>query len=316
MRIKINLVDITMKEIKCFLCLLFVLSISLIPSSIEAGNTKWKAHHVIIFGLDGWAAHNFSQENIPNIKGVMKNGSYTLKKRSVLPSISTVNWASMFMGVGPELHGYTNNTKLPDLPSRVVNKDNIFPTIFSVFREQYPKAEIGCFYQWDGIKYVLDTLALNKNKQFAEDMKSSPVLCEAAEKYIKEEHPNLALFYFAFPDDIGHSSGWYSNEYNKALEELDGYIGRIVKAVKDAGILDDTIFIITSDHGGHDNTHGTQSMLDMETPFIIYGKDIKRNHEIQSSMMQFDVAATIAYIFNLKQPQVWIGRPMKEVFNK
>ena len=31
-------------------------------------------------------------------------------------------------------------------------------------------------------------------------------------------------------------------------------------------------------------------------------------------MMQFDVASTIAYIFNLKQPQVWIGRPMKQVF--
>ena len=27
-------------------------------------------------------------------------------------------------------------------------------------------------------------------------------------------------------------------------------------------------------------------------------------------MMQFDVASTIAYIFKLEQPQVWIGRPM------
>ncbi|MDR3095345.1 MAG: alkaline phosphatase, partial [Bacteroidales bacterium] len=34
----------------------------------------------------------------------------------------------------------------------------------------------------------------------------------------------------------------------------------------------------------------------------------------EESMMQFDVAATIAYIFGLEQPQVWIGRPMKQVF--
>ena len=32
------------------------------------------------------------------------------------------------------------------------------------------------------------------------------------------------------------------------------------------------------------------------------------------SMMQYDVASTIAHIFNLEQPQVWIGRPMKIVF--
>jgi predicted AlkP superfamily phosphohydrolase/phosphomutase len=38
---------------------------------------------------------------------MMENGSYTLKMRSVLPSSSAVNWASMFMGAGPELHGYT-----------------------------------------------------------------------------------------------------------------------------------------------------------------------------------------------------------------
>jgi hypothetical protein len=31
-------------------------------------------------------------------------------------------------------------------------------------------------------------------------------------------------------------------------------------------------------------------------------------------MMQYDVASTIAYIFGLEPPQVWIGRPLKQVF--
>ena len=31
-------------------------------------------------------------------------------------------------------------------------------------------------------------------------------------------------------------------------------------------------------------------------------------------MMQFDCASTIARIFALDQPQVWIGRPMMEIF--
>ncbi len=55
-------------------------------------------------------------------------------------------------------------------------------------------------------------------------------------------------------------------------------------------------------------------MEEMETPFIIAGKGIKKGYVFEESMMQFDCASTIAYIFGLKQPQVWIGRPMIQVF--
>ena len=97
-------------------------------------------------------------------------------------------------------------------------------------------------------------------------------------------------------------------------DALDGYIARIVAAVKEAGMYDDTIFIITSDHGGIKKGHGGKTMAEMQTPFIIAGKNIKKAGEFQESMVQYDVAATMAYIFGLEQPQVWTGRAMKQVF--
>ena len=42
----------------------------------------------------------------------------------------------------------------------------------------------------------------------------------------------------------------------------------------------------------------------------------KKLGEFKESMMQYDIAATTAYIFGLKTPQVWTGRPMKQVFAK
>ena len=69
--------------------------------------TEWKAKHVVLIGLDGWGAYSMTKADMPNVRELMANGSYTLKKRSVLPSSSAVNWASMYMGAGPELHGYT-----------------------------------------------------------------------------------------------------------------------------------------------------------------------------------------------------------------
>ena len=41
----------------------------------------------------------------------------------------------------------------------------------------------------------------------------------------------------------------------------------------------------------------------------------KQGGLFEESMMQFDIASTIAHIFALQQPQVWIGRPMKQVFS-
>ena len=139
-------------------------------------------------------------------------------------------------------------------------------------------------------------------------------LQNAIKKYIKEKTPVLLAVCFDNPDHVGHAAGHDTPEYYAKLNELDTYVARIVQAVKDAGMFDNTIFIITADHGGINKGHGGKTMQEMETPFIICGKNVKKGGEFSESMMQYDVASTIAYIFGLKQPQVWIGRPMKQVF--
>ncbi len=274
-----------------------------------------KAKYMVLIGLDGWGAYSVAKADIPTIKSMMDNGCYTLKKRSALPSSSAINWASMFMGAGPELHGYTLwNSKTPDLPSRVVLKNNIFPTIFQLYRDSNPDAEIGVLHEWGGIKHLVDTLSLSYHEQ-APDYKEFPTaLCEMSEKYIKDKRPNLVAIIFDNPDHVGHTDGHDTEAYYEKLKEVDGYVGRIVQAVKDAGMYDDTVFIVTSDHGGIEKGHGGKSMLEMETPFIISGKGVKKSGEFEESMMQYDVASTMAAILGLEQPQVWIGRCMTQVF--
>lgn len=274
------------------------------------------AGHVIYIGLDGWGAYSVPAADMPNVKALMEEGCYTLQKRTVLPSSSAVNWASMFMGAGPELHGYTDwGSKTPDLPSRVLNSSGIFPTVFSLCRETYPESEIGVFYEWDGIKYLVDTLALSTYRHLPAVADADNPLCAAAEQYIVEKKPVLAAFCFDEPDHVGHVIGHDTPEYYVKMHELDTYVGRIIEAAKAAGIYDDCIFIVTSDHGGIGRGHGGKTMMEMETPFIISGKNVRRAGEFSESMMQYDVASTIAYILALNpQPQVWIGRPFTFLF--
>lgn len=291
------------------LLLILVLTIFTVSSAFAA---KPKAKHVVWIGLDGWGAYSVEKADMPVTKQFMKDGSYTLKKRSVLPSSSAVNWASMFMGAGPELHGYTEwGSKTPELPSRELNKHGIFPTVFQLLRDAQPDAEIGCIYDWDGIKYLVDTLSLSYHAQGPDYNKQPEALCEMACKYITDKKPTMTLIVFDNPDHVGHADGHDTPAYYANIKQLDSYIGRIVDAVKKAGIYDDTIFIITADHGGIEKGHGGKTMMEMETPFIIAGKNIKKGYCFDDiSMMQFDCASTVAEIFNLKQPQVWIGRTM------
>lgn len=291
------------------LLLILVLTIFTVTSAFAA---KPKAKHVVWIGLDGWGAYSVEKADMPVTKQFMKDGSYTLKKRSVLPSSSAVNWASMFMGAGPELHGYTEwGSKTPELPSRELNKHGIFPTVFQLLRDAQPDAEIGCVYDWDGIKYLVDTLSMSYHAQGPDYNKQPEALCEMACKYITDKKPTMTLIVFDNPDHVGHADGHDTPAYYANIKQLDSYIGRIVEAVKKAGIYDDTIFIITADHGGIEKGHGGKTMMEMETPFIIAGKNIKKGYCFDDiSMMQFDCASTVAEIFNLKQPQVWIGRPM------
>ncbi|MDE6451953.1 MAG: alkaline phosphatase, partial [Odoribacter sp.] len=203
---------------------------------------------------------------------------------------------------------------IPEIPYRIVNKHGIFPTVFQGVWDAMPDAEIGVFSEWLGIKFLVDTLSLSVYRNTPDYNKYPTALCDTAVKYIKEKRPQLAAFCFDNPDHVGHQVGHDTPAYYEKLEELDGYVGRIVQAVKDAGMLDETIFIVTADHGGIQKGHGGKSLQEMQVPFIISGKGVKAGHQIVSSVMQFDAAATIAYILGAEAPQVWIGRPVTEVF--
>ncbi len=284
----------------------------------KACEQPYKAGHVVMIGLDGWGAYSVEKAEMPVVKQMMKEGAFTLKKRSVLPSSSAANWASMYMGAGPELHGYTDwGSQTPDLPSRVYGDTGMFPNLFALLRKAAPEADMACFYEWGGMRYVIDTTAFTTFAQTipeAVEGDPRPVTTDVAVKYITEHKPLLINVVYDQPDGVGHRIGHDTPEYYAQLKVMDAEIGRLIAAVKEAGIYDDTIFVLTSDHGGINRGHGGKTMLEMETPFIIFGKGVKKGLEFTESMMQFDCAPTVAEIFGLELPQVWIGRSMSQVY--
>lgn len=268
--------------------------------------------HVILIGMDGFGAYCFPKVDNPNMKQMMQDGAWTLQARSVLPSSSAVNWASMVMGAGPELHGYTEwDSKKPELPSRELDQYGMFPSIYTLLREQKPQSEIGVIYSWSGIGYLFPKAAVNKDMACHDN---DSLATAAAIAYIKENKPDFLFVHLDEPDHTGHNIGHNIQPYFDQVHKNDVLLGQILQAVKDAGMWDNTIILLTADHGGINKGHGGKTMEEMQVPWIIRGPGIAKNKEIKSSVMTYDTAATLAWIFGLKTPQVWTGKPVKEAF--
>lgn len=283
-------------------------------STAIAGNTKPVAEHVVLITLDGWAAKGMDVADMPNVKALMAEGSWTLHKRSVWPTASNKNWPTMFSGMGPELTGFYDPVKEGNYGSpkniKAFESTVPFTSIFSVCREKYPEAEIGALYQWDWLHCCVSSEALDRESQYDDDA----LMCADAEKYIIEKKPDLLMLGFDHPDHEGHTLGWYTPAYFEALHLMDSYIGRIVAALKKAGIWKNSIIILSSDHGGTGRAHGGSTIFEYETPFVVCGKGIRKGYEIQGPMMQYDVAATVAAVMGAKTPQTWVGKPVREIF--
>ncbi|WP_293915166.1 MULTISPECIES: alkaline phosphatase [unclassified Sphingobacterium] len=292
---------------KLFLCAVICLSVFTLQAQIK------KAKHIVVIGCDGLGAYALPKADMPNVKSVMASGAWSLHARSVLPSSSAVNWASMLMGAGPTQHGFTEwGSQKPEIPSAYTTAAyKQFPSIFSVIRDQKPKAVTAAVYSWPGIGYLIEKDAITHVLPANDD--EEKCVNDAIET-IKTIKPLFTFIHFDEPDHTGHAKGHRTAEYYEILKTVDARIGKILNAIKDAGIANETIVLITSDHGGIDKGHGGKSLDEVEIPWIISGPGVKVNHEIKNTIITYDTGATLAWILGLDQPQAWRGKAITEAF--
>ncbi|WP_170284031.1 alkaline phosphatase family protein [Flagellimonas olearia] len=269
--------------------------------------------HVVVIGVDGMSPDGIRNANTPMLDSMVQNGAATMQARSVLPSSSSPNWASMIMGADTEQHGITSNgwEKFDhQLPPVVATKNGTFPTIFTLFKDQQPEAHVGAIYDWDGFGRLFekDDVDFDINGDHEDGTTTDAIT------YIKEHTPKFTFVHLDHVDHAGHSMGHGSAEYYTSVAKADSLITEIVKATKDAGMFEKTLFIVSADHGGLGYGHGGESLAEMTIPFIMYGAGVKKGYEIEETVYQYDNAPTVAYAMGLQTPQAWIGRPVKGAF--
>lgn len=263
--------------------------------------------HVVLIGVDGGGAF-FEKADMPRLNEIMSNGTVTYRMLTSNPTISAQCWGSMLTGVIPEVHHFTNSR----IEDQKRDSSAAVPSVFRVIREQLPDAVLASFCNWNPINIGIIENDINV---YMDSNSSDDTLSEMIANYVSENKPTFLFVQFDQVDGAGHTSGYGSDAYFEQLNKTDEYIGRIYDAYVNSNIIDETLFIVTADHGGKNQGHGGWTNEEKYVMFAIKGKTVLKNSTIDDMAVR-DTPAIILHALGLDNymPVIWTARIPSGIF--
>ena len=263
---------------------------------------------MVLVSIDGLRPDAIARFTAPTLQRLIKEGSYSLSARTIMPSTTLPSHTSMLSGEPPDEHGvFWNNVTSAKVD--VVN----FSTVFSVAREHgyrtaaffskakfgplqrpgtldYSQAPGGWFGRWLGARTVADVRS-----------------------YLEDQRPNVLFVHLSDPDVAGHSSGWMSQAYGQAVQTADAALGQLLTVADRAYGKGNYSLVVTADHGGHAYGHGTSDPQDVTIPWIAWGRGVNAGL-LDEKIDTFDTAPTVLWLLGVEEPDEWDGSPVEEAF--
>ena len=121
---------------------------------------------------------------------------------------------------------------------------------------------------------------------------------------------------FPDADAAGHSYGWISPQYLRAVQNIDGYLAMVLASVEAAGLGDKVHILLTADHGGEGYNHHEDLPVNRTIPFLIVGPSVKPGTAVAGSsrISITDFAPTAAKLLGIELPRATAGRCLTEAF--
>lgn len=303
-------------QIKCIAMKLLNVILLLAGSLLLSCNNRQttpRAKHVVLLGFDAMSARGVQRAHTPNFNEMIENGAVSIQARCIRPTSSSQNWMSMVSGANIEMHGVTDNDWEPDkktVEPALKNRKGLFPTIFEDIKTQRPDAKVYMFYEWTGQDRMYDISMVDKA---VTGLDYDQTLSQAFDAFL-QDRPEFLFVSINQTDHIGHETGHESREYFETITHFDAMVGDFVKRVKEAGLLDETVIIVTADHGGLGKSHGGDSEAEREIPIILYGGSVTKGKVMEHTNLICDIAATVGGLLGVELPQECVGKFISEAF--
>ncbi len=237
---------------------------------------------VVIISEDGMRPDVLTEDQAPRHVALMKQGATAKLAETIRESDTLPSHASMLSGVSADSHGLWWNSYHAERGYIHV------PTIFSAAHEA------GLSTAMIVGKPKLRHIAIPGT---VDHFERPSYLCggvaKRAAEYFVAEKPDLLFVHFSDPDEYGHSNGWMSAEYLKAVVNSDHCLATVLDAIDGSGLAASTMVIVTADHGGHGFRHSDgHDTVDRDIPWIVRGPQITPGSALDGTVETVDTAAT------------------------
>ncbi len=242
--------------------------------------------HLIIISFDCLSALDYPiLKDLPHFQTILKNGTYVENVETIYPSVTYPCHATIVTGNYPNRHRVINNTLLQ--PGKTspdwnwyrdciqgttlydeVKKANMTTAallwpVTAKAKIDYNMPEIFANRPWQN--QILVSL-LNGTPHFQWDLNkryghirkglSQPELddfvLESTVETIKTKKPNLLMVHFTDLDTQRHDHGFSSQEAMGAIQRHNHRLGRIIEALQESGIYENSTVVALGDHSALD----------------------------------------------------------------
>jgi len=137
---------------------------------------------------------------------------------------------------------------------------------------------------------------------------SAPEVADKVVKALKSQEYDFILVNFANPDMVGHTGIF--DAAVKAIETIDGCMGKIVSAVKEV----DAVMLLTSDHGNAEcmedpKTHKPfTAHTNNPVPFFVI--NLNEDIDLREGGCLADIAPTVLDLFEIEKPAEMTGNSL------
>ncbi|MDO5518360.1 MAG: ectonucleotide pyrophosphatase/phosphodiesterase [Clostridium sp.] len=240
---------------------------------------------LIIFSVDALVYEDLETlKDKPYFKKIMNEGSRINRMRSIYPTVTYPVHATLITGTYPEKHGVINNEEFH--VGQVASNWNWYsksikvPDIFDLAK-RLGKTTAAVYWPITGnhenIDYLINEYcSLDKHedihKLFVESGTSEEIYESIVRKHgeglsvgthpdsdnfcidcacdiIRQYKPDVIAIHPANIDGMRHKTGAFSSAVTQELNNVEKHLEQIITATKNAGVFEETNFIILSDHG-------------------------------------------------------------------
>ena len=261
-----------------------------------------RSSRVLVLSLDGLRPDALDPSRTPTILGLAEAGAYTLTAQTTYPSATLPAHGSMLSGYAGDQHGLTWNDYIPR------NGFILTPTLFSVAHHAGLSTEM--VVSKEKLVHIaspgtVDEFTYVPGGDFAVAEQAGIAIADGFD---------VLFVHFPGPDTAGHQAGWMSPIYLGTVAHTDEAVRRTLAALAAAGLQEGTLIVLTSDHGGHGEVHGSSLPEDMTIPWIVVGPGVVPGTQLTAPIVVYDTAATAMWALRLTLPSDLAGRPVEEAF--